>query len=73
MGLEIYQDSRGRFVIAQHVGGDYIASMHPQARRVTGCSQVSARTIDALARDGNVPTYSTRASAVRAMRRSEAS
>jgi hypothetical protein len=42
--------------------------MSPRARRLTGCSQVSSRTLAGLANDGTVATYASRASALRSCR-----
>jgi hypothetical protein len=67
----VHEDSRGRWVVAQWLerNATYIASMTPSARRLTGCSQVSARTVDGIASDPCVQTYTTRAGALRAARR----
>lgn len=64
----VHETASGRWVLAQHDArnANWIASMTPRARRLTGCSQVSARTLEGIARDGCVQTYASRASAIRA-------
>lgn len=66
----IHQLPSGRWIVAQHDArnANWIASMTPRAQRLTGCSQVSARTLQAVASDGNVQTYATKAAALRACR-----
>lgn len=61
----VHQLPNGRWIVAQHHNGQWIASMTPRAQRVTGCSQVFARTLAGV-NDGNVATYATRAGAVKA-------
>lgn len=67
----VHRTERGRWVVAHWSEGNacYIASMTSVGRRLTGCSQVSARSVEGIARDGNVATYASRASAVRAATR----
>lgn len=73
MNREIYEDSRGRFVICQYDerNGNYVADMTAQSQRLTGCWQVSARTVDGISTSANVQRYASRASARRALRRME--
>lgn len=65
----VHQLPSGRWIIAQHHNGQWIASMTDRARRLTGCSQVFARTLAGVA-DGNVATYATKAGAIKASRES---
>lgn len=71
MAYGIYMTDDGRYIIAQHDerNHNYVANMHARGRRVTGCSQVSGRTIEALAGDGNVTVYRSLSAARRAFKR----
>jgi len=64
----IHETASGRWVVASHDARthNWTASMTPRTQRLTGCSQVSARSLNGIARDGSVQTYTTRAGAVRA-------
>ena len=49
----------GMFIIAEwnDRNSNYVANMTSQARRMTGCSQVFARTLAEVAASPNVRTY----------------
>lgn len=63
----------GRFVVAQWIERNacYVADMTTQSKRLTGCSQVSSRTLRGLAASANVRTYASRPGANRALRRAQ--
>jgi hypothetical protein len=66
----IHQVRPGQWVVAQRDArsATWTASMAPRSRRLTGCSQVSSRTLYGIADDGTVATYASRASALRSCR-----
>lgn len=66
----IHQVRPGQWVVAQRDSrsATWTASMSTRARRLTGCSQVSSRTLAGLADDGSVRRYASRASALRSCR-----
>jgi hypothetical protein len=63
----------GRFVVAQWLESNacYVADMTTHAKRLTGCSQVSSRTLRGIAGASGVTVYRSRASAQRALRRAQ--
>jgi hypothetical protein len=63
---EFVHEHKGRFYVAQHLpqNAQFIAPMTKRAQRLTGCSQVSARTIAGIASDPNVYSYKSRSSAL---------
>lgn len=63
---EFVHEHKGRFYVAQHLpqSAQFIAPMTRRAMRLTGCSQVSARTIAGIASDPNVYSYKSRSSAL---------
>lgn len=62
----IHETRTGRFIIAQHHRGQYIANMSARGQRLTGCSQAYGPTIASVASDPNVTKYTTHRGAVRA-------
>lgn len=66
----IHQVRPGQWIVAQRDSrtATWTASMSTRARRLTGCSQVSSRTLAGLADDGSVRRYASRASALRSCR-----
>ncbi len=73
--MEIYHIESGRyagrFIIAQHSLGQYIASMTPASKRATGCHSVFGPSLANLAASGNVTTYASRGGARRAFKRQQ--
>ena len=67
----VHEDSKGRWVIARWLESNacYVADMTVESRRLTGASQVRARTIDGISSSPNVKRYRSRAAAIRALRR----
>ena len=63
----------GRYVLAawSDRNAQWPADMSSSAARLTGCSQVSARTLAGIAGDPCVTKYASRSSAVRALRAEE--
>ena len=63
----IHQVRPGAWIVAQRDSrsATWIAAMAPRSQRLSGCSQVSSRTLAGLADDGTVATFASRASAVR--------
>lgn len=61
-------EHNGVFALATWTGTNWIASMTPSARRLTGCTQVSARAELGIISSPNVRTYRTEAGARRALR-----
>lgn len=59
-------EHKGRFYIAQHLpqNAQFIAPMTRRAMRLTGCSQVSARSLAGIASDPNVYSYKSRSAAL---------
>lgn len=57
------------FVLASYHHGQYTASMTREARRLTGCSAVFARTIDGIIASANVQRYRSKSAARRALKR----
>lgn len=62
----IHETRTGRFIIAQHHRGQYIADMNARGRRLTGCSQVFGPTVASAASDPSVTKYASHRGAVRA-------
>jgi len=63
----IHQVRPGQWVVAQRDSrtATWTASMSPRSQRLSGCSQVSSRSLCGIADDGSVRRYASRASAVR--------
>ena len=64
----VHETADGRFVVAQWLkqNASYVASMTRSAQRLSGCSQVSSRTIAGIYSDPCVVSYKRRSDAIRA-------
>jgi hypothetical protein len=62
----VHEYRPGRYVVARWVEGNaqYQAPMTADARRLTGCSTVFARTLEGIGNDPSVYRYKRRASAL---------
>ena len=62
----VHEYRPGRYVVAQWLerAAQYHAPMTREGKRLTGCSTVSARSLDGLAGSPNIYLYRTRAGAL---------